>query len=61
MWLRARCGLAQLLHGPTAPEEPKRIESAALVWQAVDAVGQPAVGLLPADARFAEYGSPYGG
>src|ERR1700678_3250401 len=51
MWLCGRCGLAQLLIDPTAPEEPKGAELAALIAQAADAVGQVAVaGLLPAGA-----------
>lgn len=62
MWLCANCGLAQLLADPTVPEEPRGAEPAALVAQAVDAVGQvAAAGLLPAGARVAEYGSPHGG
>ena len=62
MWLCGRCGLAQLLIDPTAPEEPKGAEPAALIAQAADAVGQVAVaGLLPAGALVAEYGSPHGG
>ena len=62
MWLCARCGLAQLLDDPTVPEEPRGTEPAALVTQAVNAVGRvAAAGLLPAGARVAEYGSPHGG
>jgi hypothetical protein len=62
MWLCASCGLAQLLTDPTVPEEPKGAEPAALVAQAADAVARvAAVGLLPAGARVAEYGSPHGG
>ena len=62
MWLCARCGLAQLLDDPTAPEEPRGTEPAALVAQAVDAVGRAgSAGLLLAGARVAEYGSPHGG
>jgi hypothetical protein len=62
MWLCSRCGLAQLLSDPTVPEEPKGAEPAALVRQAEDAVHRVgAAGLLSADARVAEYGSPHGG
>src|SRR5260370_42151117 len=62
MWLCAHCGLAQLLDDPTAPEEPKGAEPAALVAQAADAVARvTAAGLLPAGARVAEYSSPHGG
>jgi hypothetical protein len=62
MWLCSRCGLAQLLTDPTVPEEPKGAEPAALVRQAEDAVHRVgAAGLLPANARVAEYGSPHGG
>jgi len=62
MWLCALYGLAQLLHDPTVPERPKGAEPAALVWQAVDAVGRvAAAGLLRVGARVAEYGSPRGG
>jgi hypothetical protein len=62
MWLCSRCGLAQLLHDPTVTEEPRGVEPAALVAQAVDAVAQVAgAGLLPAGAQVAEYGSPHGG
>jgi C-methyltransferase C-terminal domain/Putative zinc binding domain/Methyltransferase domain len=62
MWLCSSCGLAQLLDDPTAPEEPRGAEPAALVAQAVDAVARvAAAGLLPAGARVAEYGSPHGG
>src|ERR1700735_412707 len=49
MWLCANCGLAQLLTDPTAPEEPKGAEPAALVAQAADAVCRvAAAGLVPA-------------
>jgi hypothetical protein len=62
MWLCSACGLAQLLEDPTAPEEPRGAEPAALVEQAQDAVGQvAAAGMLPPGARVAEYGSPHGG
>ena len=62
MWLCASCGLAQLLNDPTIPEEPKGVEPAALVRQAVEAVRSAgSAGLLPAGARVAEYGSPHGG
>jgi hypothetical protein len=62
MWLCAACGLAQLVADPTVPEEPRGAEPAALVAQAVDAVGRIArAGLLSAGGRVAEYGSPHGG
>ena len=62
MWLCAACGLAQLLVDPTVPEEPRATEPAALVEQAVDAVGRvAAAGWLRAGGRVAEYGSPHGG
>ena len=62
MWLCSSCGLAQLLHDPTVPEEPRGTEPAALVAQAADAVARAAAaGLLPAGKRVAEYGSPHGG
>ena len=62
MWLCSSCGLAQLLADPTVPEEPKGAEPAALVEQAADAVRRvAAAGLLPADGRVSEYGSPHGG
>jgi C-methyltransferase C-terminal domain/Putative zinc binding domain len=62
MWLCSSCGLAQLLTDPTVPEEPKGAEPAALVAQAEDAVRRvAAAGLLPANGRVAEYGSPHGG
>jgi hypothetical protein len=71
MWLCASCGLAQLLADPTAPDEPKATEPAALVAQAADAVDRVAhAGWLPRAARaarlaraprVAEYGSPHGG
>jgi hypothetical protein len=62
MWLCSSCGLAQLLADPTVPEEPRGAEPAALVTQAQDAVRRVAsAGLLPADGRVAEYGSPHGG
>jgi C-methyltransferase C-terminal domain/Putative zinc binding domain len=62
MWLCADCGLAQLLVDPTAPEEPRGAEPAALVEQAEDAVDRVArAGWLPAGGRTAEYGSPHGG
>jgi C-methyltransferase C-terminal domain/Putative zinc binding domain/Methyltransferase domain len=62
MWLCATCGLAQLLVDPTAPEEPRGAEPAALVEQAEDAVDRVAfAGWLPTGARTAEYGSPHGG
>ena len=62
MWLCASCGLAQLRHDPTIPEEPKGAEPAALVAQAQDAVDRvAAAGLLPPGATVTEYGSPHGG
>jgi hypothetical protein len=62
MWLCSSCGLAQLLTDPTVPEEPKGAEPAALVAQAEDAVRRvAAAGVLPANGRVAEYGSPHGG
>jgi C-methyltransferase C-terminal domain/Putative zinc binding domain len=62
MWLCSSCGLAQLAADATEPEEPRAAEPAALAAQAADAVRQvAAAGLLPADARVAEYGSPHGG
>ena len=62
MWLCAACGLAQLLVDPTVPEEPRATEPAALVEQAVDAVGRvAAAGWLQSGRRVAEYGSPHGG
>jgi hypothetical protein len=62
MWLCARCGLAQLAADPTAPEEPRGAEPAALVAQAADAVRRvAAAGLLRSGARVVEYGSPHGG
>jgi len=62
MWLCSTCGLAQLADDPTVPEEPRGAEPAALVEQAMDAVGRvAAAGLLPDGAGVAEYGSPHGG
>ncbi len=62
MWLCLSCGLAQLLTDPTVSEEPKGAEPAALVAQAEDAVRRvAAAGMLPANGRVAEYGSPHGG
>jgi C-methyltransferase C-terminal domain/Putative zinc binding domain/Methyltransferase domain len=62
MWLCSHCGLAQLLHDPTVPAEPKGTEPAALVAQAADAVARvTAAGLLPAGTRVAECTSPHGG
>lgn len=62
MWLCSSCGLAQLLADPTAPEEPRGAEPAALVRQAADAVATVgAAGLLAEGRRAAEYGSPHGG
>ena len=62
MWLCSYCGLAQLVSDPTVREEPRGVESAALVSQAVDALRKVrSAGLLRADAKVAEYGSPHGG
>jgi C-methyltransferase-like protein/putative zinc binding protein len=62
MWLCSSCGLAQLVADPTAPEEPRGTEPAALIAQAADAVERVATaGLLSAGGRVAEYGSPHGG
>jgi C-methyltransferase C-terminal domain/Putative zinc binding domain len=62
MWLCSRCGLAQLADDPTAPEEPRGAEPAALVAQAAEAVRRVgAAGLLPDGGKVAEYGSPHGG
>src|SRR5271166_5133144 len=62
MWLCSSCGLAQLLADATVPEEPRGVEPAALVAQAIDAVARvAAAGLLPERATVAEYGSPHGG
>lgn len=62
MWLCADCGLAQLVEDPTTPDEPRGVEPAALVAQAVDAVERVvADGLLTAGSSVAEYGSPHGG
>jgi hypothetical protein len=62
MWLCARCGLAQLAADPTAPEEPKGAEPAALIAQAANAVSKAgAAGWLPAGSTVHEYGSPHGG
>lgn len=62
MWLCAGCGLAQLAEDPTAAEEPRGQEPAALVDQAADAVAQvAAAGFLPERGTVAEYGSPHGG
>jgi len=62
MWLCSSCGLAQLAEDPTAPEEPKGAEPAALVNQAAEAVRRVgAAGLLREGGKVAEYGSPHGG
>jgi len=62
MWLCSSCGLAQLVADPTVPEEPRGAEPAALVAQAAEAVTRVrAAGLLPAESRVIEYGSPHGG
>jgi hypothetical protein len=62
MWLCAACGLAQLVAGPTVPEEPKGREPAALVDQATDAVRRVAeAGLLVTGGRVLECASPHGG
>jgi Putative zinc binding domain len=46
MWLCGSCGLAQLVADPTAPEEPKGAEPAALVAQAADAVARVAARMV---------------
>jgi hypothetical protein len=62
MWLCSPCGLAQLVADPTIPAEPRGAEPAALVKQAVDAVGRVAEArLLSPGSKVAEYGSPHGG
>ena len=62
MWLCSHCGLAQLGADPTAPEEPRGAEPAALVAQAADAVARAgSAGLLTAGSTVTEYGSPHGG
>jgi hypothetical protein len=62
MWLCAACGLAQLAADPTAPEEPRGAEPAALVAQAADAVARAgSAGLLRTGSTVTEYGSPHGG
>ncbi len=62
MWLCADCGLAQLAADPTAPEEPRGAEPAALVAQAAEAtVRAGSAGLLLAGGTVVEYGSPHGG
>jgi C-methyltransferase C-terminal domain/Putative zinc binding domain/Methyltransferase domain len=62
MWFCAACGLAQLVADPTAPEEPRGAEPAALVAQSADAVARAgSAGLLRAGSTVAEYGSPHGG
>ncbi len=62
MWLCARCGLAQLAADPTAPQEPRGAEPAALIAQAADAVGRAgAAGWLRPGSTVTEYGSPHGG
>lgn len=62
MWLCSSCGLAQLLGEPTVAEEPRGIEPAALVAQAIDAVERiAAAGWLSGRSRVAEFSSPHGG
>lgn len=62
MWLCAECGLAQLVDDPTEPEEPRGVEPAAVVQQAVDAVERvAAAGWLRPGDTVAEYESPHGG
>lgn len=62
MWLCGDCGLAQLAEDATVPAEPKAVEPAALVEQAVDAVARvAAAGWLDGRRTVAEYGSPHGG
>jgi hypothetical protein len=62
MWLCADCGLAQLVDDPKNAEEPRGVEPAVVLDQAVDAVQRVAdAGWLPSGATVAEYGSPHGG
>lgn len=62
MWLCRLCGLAQLGHDPTTPEEPRGTEPAALVEQAAEAVRRvAAAGLLSSGSTVVEFGSPHGG
>src|SRR5260370_26792215 len=62
MWLCSSCGLAQLLADPTAPEEPRGTEPAALVAQAADAVDRvAAAAVVPEPGLVAEYGRPQRG
>lgn len=62
MWLCTGCGLAQLVDDPKEPEEPRGVEPAAVLEQAVDAVQRVAdAGWLRPGATVAEYGSPHGG
>jgi C-methyltransferase C-terminal domain/Putative zinc binding domain len=62
MWLCGSCGLAQLVVDPTAAEEPRGREPAALVAQAADAVARvTGSGWVLPGGRVAEYGSPHGG
>ncbi|ASO22918.1 hypothetical protein FHR81_003579 [Actinoalloteichus hoggarensis] len=62
MGMCTACGLAQLLEDDTTADEPRGIESHALVRQSEQAVARAAAaGLLPKSGRFAEFGSPHGG
>jgi hypothetical protein len=62
MWLCSTCKLAQLVTDPTAPDEPKAAEPAALRVQAAAAVDHVAAAKwLQPSLRVAEYGSPHGG
>jgi hypothetical protein len=62
MWLCSSCGLTQLVADPTALEEPRGAEPAALVAQAANAVERlSGAGLFSGRYRVAEYGSPHGG
>jgi hypothetical protein len=62
MWLCSTCKLAQLVTDPTAPDEPKAAEPAALRAQAAAAVDQVAAAKwLQPGLCVAEYGSPHGG
>jgi hypothetical protein len=62
MWLCSKCSLAQLVSGPTAPEEPRGEEPAALIEQAAGAVRRLSeAGLLRPGQQVAEFGSPHGG
>ncbi len=56
------CRLLQLEFDPTTPEEPRRVEPAALVQQAETAIEEVVqAGLLRRGQRVLEYASPHGG